>query len=309
MSAAKPDSTVALTAPDHRDPVFAYWRYGLGRTFAFTSDDRPHWAIHWLPWAGYTRFWAQTLRWSLRQNTDADFQSTVDNENGKGHLVVDAFTSQGGFVNAAKITASVVAPDLTLKPVTLSQTGPGRYEGNFDAVYRDAPYWVLGVKDIGPPLMLWAALLFLADIAVRRLIIRPAKVRDSVTAGAGVAFARAAAYRETAARPAPQPSSPQMSKLLERKTTRTASPEEEGDMTRQLLSLRRLPAAQAKAGSAGETGCFHRRRLHQPPSGCQKESERERISSESVKPGNLGIRHFQCRVLVLTAQDASADMV
>jgi len=303
VSSAKPGSTVALTAPDHRDPVFAYWRYGLGRTFAFTSDDRPHWAIHWLPWSGYTRFWAQTLRWSLRQNTDADFQSTLDNENGKGHLVVDAFTSQGGFVNAAKITANVVAPDLSLKPVTLSQTGPGRYEGNFDAdqtgpylvnvhrgeaqpngpappsqtvslvvpyspefrtlgpnlplltrlaegtggkiqndaaqVYRDAPSWVVGVKDIGPPLLLWAALLFLADIAVRRLIIRPAKVRDTVTAGAGAVAARAAAYRETATRPSAQPSTPQMSKLLERKTTtRTAQPEDSADTTRELLNRR-----------------------------------------------------------------------
>ena len=302
VSSAKPGSTVALTAPDHRDPVFAYWRYGLGRTFAFTSDDRPHWAIHWLPWAGFSRFWAQTLRWSLRQNTDADFQSTLDNENGHGHLVVDAFTSQGGFVNAAKISANVVAPDLTLKPVTLSQTGPGRYEGSFDAdqtgpylvnvhrgeaqpngpappsqtvslvvpyspefrtlgpnlplltrlaegtggkiqndaaqIYRDAPSWVVGVRDIGPPLLLWAALLFLADIAVRRLIIRPAKVRSAVTAGAGAALARAAAYRD-APKPTALPSSPQMSKLLERKTvTRTAQPEDAADTTRQLLNRR-----------------------------------------------------------------------
>jgi Ca-activated chloride channel family protein len=305
VSSAKPGATVALTAPDHRDPVFAYWRYGLGRTFAFTSDDRPHWAIHWLPWPGYTRFWAQTLRWSLRQNTDADFQSTVDNENGKGHLVVDAFTSAGGFVNAAKITANVVAPDLSLKPVTLSQTGPGRYEGTFDAdqtgpylvnvrrgeslspsnssgpappsqtvslvvpyspefrtlgpnlplltrlaegtggkiqndaaqIYRDAPSWVVGVKDIGPPLLLWAALLFLADIAVRRLMIRPAKVRDGMAVGAQAVAARAASYRE--AKPNTQLSTPQMSKLLERKTTtRTASPTDTDDATRQLLNRR-----------------------------------------------------------------------
>ena len=304
VSSAKPGATVALTAPDHRDPVFAYWRYGLGRTFAFTSDDRPHWALHWLPWPGFSRFWAQTLRWSLRQNTDADFQSTLDNENGKGHLVVDAFTSTGGFVNAAKITANVVAPDLSLKPVTLAQTGPGRYEGTFDAdqtgpylvnvrrgeassslngsgngpappsqtvslvvpyspefrtlgpnlplltrlaegtggkiqndaaqVYRDAPSWVVGVKDIGPPLLLWAALLFLADIAVRRLMIRPGKVRAEVAARAGAVAARAAAYR--GAKPNTQPSTPQMSRLLERKTTtRTASSENSDAATRHLL--------------------------------------------------------------------------
>ena len=312
VSSAKPGATVALTAPDHRDPVFAYWRYGLGRTFAFTSDDRPHWALHWLPWSGFSRFWAQTLRWSLRQNTDADFQSTLSNDNGKGHLVVDAFTSSGGFVNAAKITANVVAPDLSLKPVTLTQTGPGRYEGTFDAdqtgpylvnvhrgeaapngpappsqtvslvvpyspefrtlgpnlplltrlaegtggkiqndaaqVYRDAPSWVVGVRDIGPPLLLWAALLFVLDVAVRRLMIRPAKVRDTVTAGTGAALARAAAYRDTAAsaKSTALPSTPQMSKLLERKTTtRTALPEDADSATRQLLSRRASRAQEA----------------------------------------------------------------
>jgi len=303
VSSAKPGSTVALTAPDHRDPVFAYWRYGLGRTFAFTSDDRPHWAVHWLPWPGYTRFWAQTLRWSLRQNTDADFQSTLDNQNGKGHLVIDAFAANGGFVNAAKITANVVAPDLSLKPVTLSQTGPGRYEGNFDTdqtgpylvnvhrgeaapngpappsqtvslvvpyspefrtlgpnlplltrlaegtggkiqpdaaqVYRDTLSWVVGVKDIGPPLLLWAALLFLLDVAVRRLMIRPAKVRETALAGAQTAAARAAAYRETVtSRSSNLLSTPQMSKLLERKTSARAPSEGDSDTMAQLLNRR-----------------------------------------------------------------------
>jgi Ca-activated chloride channel family protein len=307
VSSAKPGAVVALTAPDHRDPVFAYWRYGLGRTFAFTSDDRPHWAVHWLGWPGYARFWAQTLRWSLRQNTNADFQSTLDNQNGKGHLVVDAFTSAGGFANGTKVVANVVGPDLSLKPVMLSQTGPGRYEGVFDAdqtgpylvnvhqgeaastlngsgpappsqtvslvvpyspeyrtlgpnlplltrltegtggkvqndaaqIYRDAPSWVVGVRDIGPLLLLWAALLFLADVAIRRLVIRPALVRETVTSGVQTAGSRVAAYRDANARPAAQPSTPQMNRLLERKTTaRTATTEDEATTTQQLLNRR-----------------------------------------------------------------------
>ena len=311
VSSAKPGSVVALTAPDHRDPVFAYWRYGLGRTFAFTSDDRPHWAVHWLGWPGYSRFWAQTLRWSLRQNTAADFQSTLDNENGKGHLIVDAFTAAGGFANGTKITANVVAPDLSLKPVTLAQTGPGRYEGVFDAdqtgpylvnvhqgdarpngppppsqtvslvvpyspeyrtlgpnlplltrltegtggkvqndaaqIYRDAPSWVVGVRDIGPLLLLCAALLFLADVAIRRLVIRPASVRETVTTGAQTVGSKVAAYRDTKARPLAQPSTPQMNRLLERKTTtRTAStPEDDPTTTQQLLNRRASRAQEA----------------------------------------------------------------
>ena len=303
VSAAKAGATVALTATDHRDPIFAYWRYGLGRSFAFTSDDRPHWAIHWLNWPGYSRFWSQALRWSLRQNTEADFQSTLENENGKGHLVVDAFTAGGGFVNQASITANVVAPDLSLKPVTLAQTGPGRYEGTFDAdqtgpylvnvhkgqptpggpappsqtvslvvpyspefrtlgpnlplltrlaentggkiqsdparIFRDAKSWVVGVRDIGPLLLLACALLFLTDIAIRRLIIRPSRVRDSVTLGAQSVGARVAALRDTSARTAQVPSTPQMNRLLERKTAaRIDTAEETTTTTAQLLNRR-----------------------------------------------------------------------
>ena len=300
VSSAKPGAVVALTAPDHRDPVFAYWRYGLGRTFAFTSDDRPHWAVRWLGWPGYTRFWAQTLRWSLRQNTDADFQATLDNQSGKGHLVVDAFTAAGGFANGSKVSASVVAPDLSLKPVTLTQTGPGRYEGTFDAdqtgpylasvhrgdalpggpappsqtlslvvpyspeyrtlgpnlplltrltegtggkvqndpaqVYRDAPSWVVGVRDIGPLLLLWAALLFLADVAVRRLLLRPSSVRETVKSGADTVGARVSALRDSRAQSARPLSTPQMNRLLERKTARTSSDDADTTTTQQLLN-------------------------------------------------------------------------
>lgn len=132
ITSRKPGASVALTAPGDNDPIFAHWRYGLGRSFAFTSDDRPHWAVQWLPWPGYARFWAQAVRWSLRSNTNADFQSTVDNESGKGHVVVDAFSQSSGFINGASMTARVVAPDQTVHPVTLTQTAPGRYEGNFD---------------------------------------------------------------------------------------------------------------------------------------------------------------------------------
>ena len=84
VASAKPGATVAMSAPDHRDPVFAYWRYGLGRAFAFTSDDRAHWAVQWLPWEGYSQFWAQTLRWSLRSSAQGGFPGHGGKRRGRG---------------------------------------------------------------------------------------------------------------------------------------------------------------------------------------------------------------------------------
>jgi Ca-activated chloride channel family protein len=286
VASAKPGATVALTAPDHHDPVFAYWRYGLGRAFAFTSDDRAHWAVQWLGWDGYTRFWAQALRWSLRSSARADFQVTAADEGGEGHLVVDDFTAGGGFVNGAPLQARVVAPDLTTKTVPLAQTGPGRYEGRFDTdqtgaylvnvhqgdgqvvqsqtaglvvpyspeyrtlgpnlplltqlteatggrvqsdparIFRDAPSWVIGVADLSPALLLLAALLFVVDIAVRRLALRPETLRAGATQGLAAAQERAASRRQERASAAPSVS-PQMERLLERKIASRAAEDED----------------------------------------------------------------------------------
>src|SRR2546425_1262274 len=61
ISSPKPTAGVSLIS--HRnDPVLATWRYGLGRSMAFTSDDKKHWAVQWLPWSGYGQFWAQAGR-------------------------------------------------------------------------------------------------------------------------------------------------------------------------------------------------------------------------------------------------------
>lgn len=133
LTTAKPGATVALSASGENDPIFAYWRYGLGRTFAFTSDDRAHWAAEWLRWPGYSRFWAQTLRWSLRGASDADFQTTVSRDNGRAHIAVEGFTQSGGFINNASLAAHIIAPDLSTKQIALDQTAPGRYEATFNA--------------------------------------------------------------------------------------------------------------------------------------------------------------------------------
>lgn len=312
LTTAKPGATLALTAPgEFHDPVFATWRYGLGRTFAFTSDDRAHWAVRWLGWDGYQRFWAQALRWSLRSNTNADFQADVSNESGKGRIVVDAFNESSGFINKANLTAKIVAPDLTVKQVPLAQTAPGRYEGNFDTdqtgaymvnvrkgsgtvptggpappsqtvglvvpyspeyrtlgpdlplltrlaeatggkiqpdptrIFRDAPSWVVGVLDLAPALLLLSALLFLTDIAIRRLAIRPSQVRDGTRRTVEAAGTRLAALKNARApRVSSAPSTPQMERLLSRKTASRAAVEDDAATTTERLLSRQASRAE-----------------------------------------------------------------
>lgn len=137
----KPTATLGLldASPNRNNPVFASWRYGLGRSVAFMSDDRARWAAQWLQWPGYAKFWAQVVRWTMRPSPSYDYDIQTYQENGKGHIIIDAIDAQGHFVDNLAIHAHLVPPDnggLTPpKPfdTPLRQTAPGHYEATFDA--------------------------------------------------------------------------------------------------------------------------------------------------------------------------------
>ncbi|MHB9107083.1 MAG: glutamine amidotransferase [Armatimonadota bacterium] len=135
-----PTVRVPLTGVED-DPVLAAWNYGLGRTVAFTSDASQHWGAPWVVWDQYAPFWAKALRWTLRPTFKADMQTMLTEEGGKAKITVDAVTQDGEFRNLLDLQAKVshIDPDApegheaTETTVTLEQTAPGHYEGNFDA--------------------------------------------------------------------------------------------------------------------------------------------------------------------------------
>jgi len=135
---ATPKPTAGTSLISHRnDPILCTWRYGLGRSMAFMSDDKNKWAVHWLPWGGYGQFWAEAVRWTMRSFTPSDFQTQVTMEGTRGHVSVDAIDKDGKFVNRLDFRAKVVGPEADgSKPapdLQLRQTGPGHYEAWFDA--------------------------------------------------------------------------------------------------------------------------------------------------------------------------------
>jgi uncharacterized membrane protein/Mg-chelatase subunit ChlD len=133
-------ATADLALVSHRnDPVFAAWRYGLGRSVAFMSDDRARWAAQWFGWSGYSKFWAQAVRWSLRPFAPSDYSTQVTLEGNRGHIIVDALDDQGHYVNKLRFRARVAGPQtggIKNDPAAeepMRQTAPGHYEGWFDA--------------------------------------------------------------------------------------------------------------------------------------------------------------------------------
>ena len=127
------DSAQTPLLSQHKDPVLAHWRYGLGKAVAFTSDAKNRWAAAWLAWPNYKKFWNQTLRWVMRNVDDTNFQVSTNAADGKGWLGVDALTEDGRPLNFLKMKATVVSPAFRRLQVPLEQVGPGRYEAKFPA--------------------------------------------------------------------------------------------------------------------------------------------------------------------------------
>ncbi len=116
---------------DKGDPLLASWREGVGKTVAFTSDAKDRWATQWISWNQYAKFWAQTVRWSLRAPNNPNYQVQMDIEGGKGKITLDAVDTRGNFKNFLEIKGNVITPDSKPLEVALRQVSPGRYEGEF----------------------------------------------------------------------------------------------------------------------------------------------------------------------------------
>jgi hypothetical protein len=126
--------TADLVLMTHQeDPLLATWRYGLGRSVAFTSDAKAKWGVLWVRWGAFNKFWSQVTRWTLRTGTRSDTVATVSRTDDVGEVLVDAIDPKGEFINFLDSQVGVVAPNKQRNVVELEQIGPGRYRGRFPA--------------------------------------------------------------------------------------------------------------------------------------------------------------------------------
>jgi Ca-activated chloride channel homolog len=133
-----------LLMTHQEDPLMAAWRYGLGRSVAFTADAKAKWGILWLRWRDFNKFWSQTVRWTLRAGTRSDTTASVDRRDGQGVVTVEAIDPKGEFVNFLDSQLGVVNPDKTQNVIELEQVAPGRYRGAFPT--RSEGVYVAGLS-------------------------------------------------------------------------------------------------------------------------------------------------------------------
>jgi uncharacterized membrane protein/uncharacterized protein YegL len=111
------------------EPLLATWRYGLGQAGAFTSDARNRWAVEWLKWEGYGKFWAQLTRRLMRGRALRNFPAEIQREGDGFRLVVNAVDERGHFLADVTGEVSVRDPQGRQKSVALARTAPGRFDG------------------------------------------------------------------------------------------------------------------------------------------------------------------------------------
>lgn len=152
---AKPTAEIVL-ASDSNDPILATWQLGLGRVIAWTSDLGGEWGAEWRSWPEFASVLTGMVAWVSAGAGASDWGLRVGTrlEGGRARIVVDSVDSEGRFRNALPTKAAISPPAGSPFTVQLDQTGPGRYEGVFDArgagLYRVVVTQQDGAVTIGP---------------------------------------------------------------------------------------------------------------------------------------------------------------
>ncbi|MEM1416909.1 MAG: VWA domain-containing protein, partial [Myxococcota bacterium] len=141
----KPRPAQLVLRSDLGEPILARWRVGLGWSLAWTSDVKNRWAVEWVRWRGFSRFWAQLVREHMRQRRRQRLDMRAEKIGDEVRVVVDAIDDGDRFLNDLQSTLRFEGPmgarraradedDPQLRrrrSLPLRQVAPGRYEARF----------------------------------------------------------------------------------------------------------------------------------------------------------------------------------
>ncbi len=130
LTTPKPRSVTILKGPEKEElnPVLATWRFGLGKTAAWTSDLSPNWASDWVQWSQYEAFVKQLMIEISRVEQKSDLFMQTYAEGDEGVIMVEDYHPEESML---EIQAQINGPHERETSLALKQTGPRRYEARF----------------------------------------------------------------------------------------------------------------------------------------------------------------------------------
>ncbi|MBD7907281.1 VWA domain-containing protein [Sporosarcina gallistercoris] len=121
---AKQTADVAAVSPKE-DPIIAEWKYGLGRTVAFTSDSSGKWSGELAAWEKYPDFWNTAMRRILPSYSSAPYVVTqLDG----GKFTITDTSGESAFLEVSAVTETGEEIE-----VNEDQTAPGKTEITLEA--------------------------------------------------------------------------------------------------------------------------------------------------------------------------------
>lgn len=130
----KPPPAQLVLESDRGEPILARWRAGLGWAIAWTSDVKNAWAVEWLRWPAFGKFWGQLVREHMRVKRRREVEMETRVEGSRVRAIVNAFTPDERFDNtwSSRLMVRQVGKKAEPREVPMQQTAPGRYEADID---------------------------------------------------------------------------------------------------------------------------------------------------------------------------------
>jgi Mg-chelatase subunit ChlD len=143
---AKPEAEILLRL-EEKDPLLVRWQYGLGRSMVFASDAKDRWAVNWVNWAGFDRFWANVVRDLLPRSAPARSEAYLDSSSGEMVVRYDLSIS-GKQPPAALPDLYVLGPEGFRKVAQLERTAARSYEARLGIEGRFGLFRVRAASDL-----------------------------------------------------------------------------------------------------------------------------------------------------------------
>ena len=135
------ETAEVLLESDSESPILARWRYGLGKTAVFTSGVKNRWAVDWLTWDGYGKFWSQLIRETMKREGGGEPNFVVDRVGDEAVVTLSAISEDGRYRSDLGPSLEVVGSDGIALPLRLDQVGPATFQARHPiATSSDEPY-------------------------------------------------------------------------------------------------------------------------------------------------------------------------